>query len=43
MCGIMAMGLLYGLALWSMCVLGDFVSNDFVTKMKPFPWMVTIG
>jgi hypothetical protein len=36
MCGIMVMGLLYGLALWSMCV-GGFGSNGFVTKMQPFP------
>jgi hypothetical protein len=40
MCGIMAMDLLYGLALWSMCVYlggGGFQSNDFLTKMQPFP------
>jgi hypothetical protein len=41
MCGIMAMNLLYRLALWSMCVCvgggGGFGSNGFVTKMQPFP------
>jgi hypothetical protein len=40
MCGIIAMGLLYGLALWSMCVCvggGGFRSNGFVIKMQPFP------
>jgi hypothetical protein len=40
MCGIMAMGLLYGLTLWLMCVCGGgggFGSNGFVTKMQPFP------
>jgi hypothetical protein len=41
MCSMMAMGLLYVLALWSMCVWGGgggrFGSNGFVTKMQPFP------
>jgi hypothetical protein len=37
MCGIMAMGLLYGLALWSVCVCGGFGSNGLVIKMQPFP------
>jgi hypothetical protein len=36
-CGIIVMGLLYGLALWSVCVWGDFESNDFITKMQSFP------
>jgi hypothetical protein len=38
MCGIMAMDLSYGLALWSMCVCGrgGFGSNDFVTKIQSF-------
>jgi hypothetical protein len=33
----MAMGLLYGLALWSMCVWGGFGSNGFVIKTQSFP------
>ena len=37
MCGIMAMGLLYELTLWSVCVGEGFGSNGFVTKMQPFP------
>jgi hypothetical protein len=40
MCGIMALGLLYELALWSMCVCrggGGFGSNGFVNKMQSFP------
>jgi hypothetical protein len=41
MCGIMAMGLLYGLALWSICVCvcgrRGFESNSFVIKMQSFP------
>jgi hypothetical protein len=34
------MGLLYGLALWSMCVCGGgggIGSNGFVIRMQPFP------
>jgi hypothetical protein len=37
MCGIMNMGLLYGLALWSVCVWEGFGSNGFVIKTQPFP------
>jgi hypothetical protein len=33
----MAMGLLYGLTLWSMCVCGGFGSNGFVIKIQSFP------
>jgi hypothetical protein len=37
-CGIMAMGLIYELTLWSMCVGGGgFGSNGFVIKTQPFP------
>jgi hypothetical protein len=38
MCGIMAISLLYGLTLWSMCVWGrgDFGSNGLVIKTQPF-------
>jgi hypothetical protein len=37
MCDIMVMSLLYGLALWSMCVWGGgFGSNAFMTKMQSF-------
>jgi hypothetical protein len=38
MCGIMAISLLYGLTLWSMCMWGreDFGSNGLVIKMQPF-------
>ena len=35
-CGTMAMGLLYGLTLWSNVCVG-FGSNGFMTKMRPFP------
>jgi hypothetical protein len=37
MCSIMAVGLLYGLVLWSVCVCGGFGPNGFVTKMQLFP------
>jgi hypothetical protein len=44
MCGIMAMGILYELAfVINECVCEGFGSNGFVTKMQPFPMMVTIG
>ena len=33
----MAIGLLYGLALLSMCVCGGFGSNDSLPMMQPFP------
>jgi hypothetical protein len=43
-CGIMAIGLPYGLALWSMCVCvcgggggGGFGSNSFVTNDAAIP------
>ena len=36
MCIIMAMGLLYRLTLWSVCVWGAFESNGFVIKTQPF-------
>jgi hypothetical protein len=36
MFGIMSMGLLYGLTLWSNVCVG-FGSNGFVTKTQPFP------
>jgi hypothetical protein len=38
MCGIIAMGLLYGLALWSMCACVGAL--DLMTLDQ---WMVTIG
>jgi hypothetical protein len=38
MCGIMVMGLLYRLNLWSnVCVCVGFGFNDFVTKSQSFP------
>jgi hypothetical protein len=36
MYSIMTMDLLYGLALWSMCVWKGFRSNGFVTEMQSF-------
>jgi hypothetical protein len=35
-CGTIAIGLLYGLTLWSNVCVG-FGSTDFVTKAQPFP------
>jgi hypothetical protein len=37
MCGIMAIGLLYVLALWSMCVWGGFGSNGFMINDAVIP------
>jgi hypothetical protein len=35
-CSIMAMGLLYRLTLWSMCMCGGFGSNGFVNMAQLF-------